>query len=198
MQFKYPIKIRDCITYSILTGFSGASRWVFITCKNVCGLLAVEGAGGGGGNGGGGGIAGAITASLEVMDCSVAVGLDPDNICSADSFVKLGCPAVALTTKLLGWEFGALDPCKLLSWGVADVAGLELSKLLGGEAAASLKIRLVGCEVGAGVSLYCCKPGLVTNSILFCWNFKIKDRCKKVPLQQTHNRGLRQLLLTVS
>ena len=23
-------------------------------------------------------------------------------------------------------------------------------------------------------------PGLVTNSILFCWLFKIKDRCKKV------------------
>ena len=37
------------------------------------------------------------------------------------------------------------------------MAGLELSKLLGCEAAASLKIRLVGCEVGAGVSLYCCK-----------------------------------------
>ena len=65
--------------------------------------MAVEGAGGGGGNGGGGGIAGAITVSFEVMDCSVAVGLDPDNICSADSFVKLFCPAAdALNTKLLG------------------------------------------------------------------------------------------------
>ena len=38
------------------------------------------------------------------------------------------------------------------------MAGLELSKLLGCEAAASLNIRLVGCEVGgAGVSLYGCK-----------------------------------------
>ena len=42
------------------------------------------------------------------------------------------------------------------------------------------------------------KPGLVTNSILFCWLFEIKDRCKKVRFQQTHNQGLRQLLLTVS
>ena len=41
-------------------------------------------------------------------------------------------------------------------------------------------------------------PGLVTNSILFYWLFKIKDRCKKVRFQQTHNQGLRQLLLTVS
>ena len=40
--------------------------------------------------------------------------------------------------------------------------------------------------------------GLVTNSILFCWLFKIKDRCKKVRFLQTHNQGLRQLLLTVS
>ena len=45
------------------------------------------------------------------------------------------------------------------------MAAIELSKLLGCEAAASLKIRLVGslktkllgCEVGAGVSLYCCQ-----------------------------------------
>ena len=42
------------------------------------------------------------------------------------------------------------------------------------------------------------RPGLVTNSILFCWLFRIKDRCKKVRFQQTHNQGLRQLLLTVS
>ena len=40
--------------------------------------------------------------------------------------------------------------------------------------------------------------GLVTNSILFCWLFKIKNWCKKVRFQQTHNQGLRQLLLTVS
>ena len=41
-------------------------------------------------------------------------------------------------------------------------------------------------------------PGLVTNSILLCGLFKIKDQCKKVRFQQTHNQGLRQLLLTVS
>ena len=29
-------------------------------------------------------------------------------------------------------------------------------------------------------------------------DFKIKDRCKKVRFQHTHNQGLRQLLLTVS
>ena len=33
--------------------------------------------------------------------------------------------------------------------------------------------------------------GLVTNSILFCWLFKIKDQCKKVRFLQTHNQGLR-------
>ena len=38
--------------------------------------------------------------------------------------------------------------------------------------------------------------GLVTNSILFCWLIKIKDRCKKMRFHQTHNQGLRQLLLT--
>ena len=42
------------------------------------------------------------------------------------------------------------------------------------------------------------RPGLVTNSILFGWLFKTKDRCKKVRFLQTHNQGLRQLLLTVS
>jgi len=40
--------------------------------------------------------------------------------------------------------------------------------------------------------------GLVTNSILFRWLFKIKDWCKKVPFQRTHNQGLHQLLLMVS
>ena len=42
------------------------------------------------------------------------------------------------------------------------------------------------------------RAGPVTNSILFCWLFKIKDRRKKVRFQQTHNQGLRQLLLTLS
>ena len=41
------------------------------------------------------------------------------------------------------------------------------------------------------------KPGLANNSILFCLLFTIKDRCKKVHFQPTHNQGLRQLL-TVS
>ena len=40
--------------------------------------------------------------------------------------------------------------------------------------------------------------GLVTNSILFCCLFKIKERCKIVRFQQKHNQGLRQSLLTVS
>ena len=39
---------------------------------------------------------------------------------------------------------------------------------------------------------------LVTNSILFCTLFTIKDWCKVVRFQQTHNQGLRQLLWTVS
>ena len=40
--------------------------------------------------------------------------------------------------------------------------------------------------------------GLVTNSILLCWLFTIKDQCKRVRFQQTHNQGLCQLLLTMS
>ena len=40
--------------------------------------------------------------------------------------------------------------------------------------------------------------GQVTNSILFCWLFKIKDRCTKVRFQQMHRQGLHQLLLSVS
>ena len=40
--------------------------------------------------------------------------------------------------------------------------------------------------------------GLFTNSIIFCWLFSIKDRCKIVRFQQMHNKGLCQLLLTVS
>ena len=42
------------------------------------------------------------------------------------------------------------------------------------------------------------ETGLVTNSILFCRLFTIKDRCKQMHFQQTHNQGLRQMLLTVS
>ena len=46
--------------------------------------------------------------------------------------------------------------------------------------------------------VYCRRlPGLLTNSILFGGLFKIKDQCKKVRFQKTHNQGLRQLLLTV-
>ena len=52
----------------------------------------------------------------------------------------------------------------------------------------------------SGLTTFCqgWAPGLVTNAILLCWLFTIKDRCKKVRFQQTHNQGLRQLLLTVS
>ena len=38
----------------------------------------------------------------------------------------------------------------------------------------------------------------VTKSILFCWLFTIKDRCKELLFQQTHNHGFRQLFLMVS
>ena len=47
-------------------------------------------------------------------------------------------------------------------------------------------------------SAFLLPSGLVTNSILFCWLFKIKDWCKKVRFLQTHIEGLHQLLLTVS
>ena len=58
---------------------------------------------------------------------------------------------------------------------------------------------LAGRHSGRGIALVTYGgAGLVTNSILFCWLFKIRDRCKKVRFQQTHNQGLRQLLLTVS
>ena len=56
---------------------------------------------------------------------------------------------------------------------------------------------LCACTVSPPLP-FCCVAGLVTNSILFCWLFTIKDRCKKGSFQQTHNQGLRQLLLMVS
>ena len=40
--------------------------------------------------------------------------------------------------------------------------------------------------------------GLATNSIIFCWLFKIRDLCKTVRFQQTLIQDLRQMLLTVS
>ena len=40
--------------------------------------------------------------------------------------------------------------------------------------------------------------GLVNNSVLFCWLFTIKGRCRKVRLQQHKIKVLRQVLLTVS
>ena len=40
--------------------------------------------------------------------------------------------------------------------------------------------------------------GLAANSILFCCHFTSKDRYKQVRFQQSHNQGVRQLLLTVS
>ena len=36
----------------------------------------------------------------------------------------------------------------------------------------------------------CLATGLVTDSILFCWLFKIKDQCKKVHFQQAEKYGL--------
>ena len=41
------------------------------------------------------------------------------------------------------------------------------------------------------------ETGLVNPQVIFCWLFTIKDQCTKVSFQQTHNQGLRQLLLTV-
>ena len=43
----------------------------------------------------------------------------------------------------------------------------------------------------------CTRSGLVTNSILLCWLFIIKDCCKKVRFQQMHNQGLCQFFLAV-
>ena len=36
-------------------------------------------------------------------------------------------------------------------------------------------------------------PGLVTNSVLFCWIFTIKDKCRRCIFKQMHKQGLRQL-----
>ena len=41
-----------------------------------------------------------------------------------------------------------------------------------------------------------CEPGLVTNPSSFCWHIAIKDQWKKSELLQTHNQGLRQLLIS--
>ena len=51
-------------------------------------------------------------------------------------------------------------------------------------------------QAGSGVPRH--RPGRVTKTIVFCWLFTIKDQCEKVPFQQTHNQGWRQLWLTVS
>ena len=48
---------------------------------------------------------------------------------------------------------------------------------------------------GGGLML---KNGQATNSIICCWLFTIKDRCKKVGFQQTHTQALHQSFLTVS
>ena len=56
----------------------------------------------------------------------------------------------------------------------------------------------VSTQLWVGHSRRPWRPGLVTNSILVCWLFKIMDRCKKVRFLQTQNQGLRQLLLKVS
>ena len=42
------------------------------------------------------------------------------------------------------------------------------------------------------------QEGMVTNSVLFCWLFTNKDRCKNVHFQQTHIHGLCHFCLTVS
>ena len=50
----------------------------------------------------------------------------------------------------------------------------------------------------SAIKMLASRSGYRTDSIIFCRIFTIKDRCKKVRFQQTHNEGLRQLLLTVS
>ena len=65
-------------------------------------------------------------------------------------------------------------------------------------------VELIGKQVQVNTDMaifitmnpdYAGLPTHQLNSIL--WLLTIKDRCKKVRFQQTHNQGLRQLLLTV-
>ena len=101
-----------------------------------------------------------------------------------------------------GFELGLVDPSSLplpvffhvdlptLPRGIEHAFGSTESLLRTGVRSVATKVR--------SLSQICFRPGLATNSILFCLLFSIKDRCNKVRFQQTHNQGLRQLLLTVS
>ena len=84
------------------------------------------------------------------------------------------------------WKVGCW--CAVESWGCVDEGG-------GTRPCCWAAAETVAASIPGDI---CWEAGLVTNSILFCWLFKIKNRCKKVCSQQTHNQGLRQLLLTVS
>ena len=114
----------------------------------------------------------------------------------------------------LGWQTGfqlILGDIFDLSWTIRLHAGLyrDNTGWSGSLRQRASYLRDPGhsCNIDWGCSVdfhpldrrdFLASSGLVTNSIVFCWLFKIKDWCTKVHFQQTHNQGLRQLLLTVS
>ena len=97
-----------------------------------------------------------------------------------------------------GVLFSHFDPVCLGTYPLL----LDLQVFRVKEAAMELQILRVRCMLNISLKQIGYKlknlPGLVTNSIIYCRLFKIKDRCKQVRFQHTNNQGLRQLLLTVS
>ena len=75
-------------------------------------------------------------------------------------------------------SWGCSWPCVLLApepeWPVEGVVLWNLDGV-------ALRVEVVELHVAALQSLTCklYLPGLITNSILFCWLFTIKDLCKK-------------------
>ena len=113
-----------------------------------------------------------------------------DLVCLFDcSLLHLGQILVQVLLVLLRWLAHQLFIFELGPWPkvTINVTGVVISVPL------SLVFRS-----NLVVLKDCFVPCLVTNSILFCCLFSIEERCKKVRFLQTHNQGLRQLLLTVS
>ena len=79
------------------------------------------------------------------------------------------------------------EVCHRFSWSQRDVTCYRL-----------MVSRSVHVDSGQKFGFFWPTPGLVTNSILICWLFTIKDWCEQVHFWQTHIQGSRQMFPTVS
>ena len=106
---------------------------------------------------------------------------------------------------LFGWLCSAvldqLDGYFRPGWAL-QVDGLSIarSSLVGLQCGRKLSEGVVSINIVLAFNRCHCRdnPALITNLIIYFRLFTIKDRCKTVRFQQTHNQSLRQLLLTVS